>query len=32
MFGEMTAAVKESGDKVVELIKSKKLKQIETLQ
>ncbi len=32
MSGEVTAAVKESGDKVVELIKSKKLGQIETLQ
>ena len=31
MFGEMTAAVKESGDKVVELIKNKKLEQIKTL-
>jgi hydrogenase 3 maturation protease len=32
MSGEATATVKESGDKVVELIKSKKLEQIETLQ
>ena len=32
MFGEMTGAVKESGDKMVKLIKSKKLGQIETLQ
>ncbi|UCD14720.1 MAG: hydrogenase maturation peptidase HycI [Thermoplasmatales archaeon] len=32
MSGDMTIHVKKSGDRLIELIKNKKLKQIETLQ